>query len=63
MTNQDKAFFSRIMSSLFAPPDQEMMEQVAQGKLYSYLKKYVPSWGGDMERLRGFHITASPEVL
>ena len=63
MTNQERAFFSQIVSSLFAPPDQEMMEQVAQGKLYSYLRNTISSWGGDMERLRGFHTKASPEIL
>ena len=63
MTNQERAFFSQIMSSLFAPPDQEMMEQVAQGKLSSYLENYMPSWGGDMERLREFYTNASPEIL
>jgi TorA maturation chaperone TorD len=63
MTNQERAFFSKIMSSLFAPPDHEMMEQVAQGKLYSYLRNTISSWGGDMERLRGFHTKASPEIL
>jgi len=63
MTNQERAFFSQIMSSLFAPPDQEMMEQVAQGKLSSYLVNTMPSWGGDMERVRGFHTNASPGIL
>jgi TorA maturation chaperone TorD len=62
MTNQERAFFCQIMSSLFAPLDQEMIEQVAQGKLFSYLKNYISSWGGDMEMLRGFHAKASPEI-
>jgi TorA maturation chaperone TorD len=51
------------MSSLFGPPDQEMMEQVAHGKLYSYLKKYIPPWGRDMKMLRGFQTKASSEIL
>ena len=63
MTNQERAFFSQLMSSLFAPPDQEMMEQVAQGKLSSYLKNTIPAWGGDMEMLGGVQTKASPEIL
>jgi TorA maturation chaperone TorD len=51
------------MSSLFSPPEQEMMEQVAQGKLSSYLENYIPSWGGDLEMLRGFCTNTSPEIL
>ena len=63
MTNQERAFFSQIIYSLLAPPDQEMMEQVAQGKLYSYLRNTILSWGGNIERLKGFHTSASPEIL
>ena len=63
MTNQERAFFSQIMSSLFAPPDHEMMEQVAQGELSAYLKKTLPSWGGGMGMLRGFETKTSPEIL
>src|SRR4030042_4945474 len=41
MSYKGKAFFCQILSSLFCPPDQGMVEQLSQGHLHAFLKNYV----------------------
>jgi len=41
MSDKGKAFFCQILSSLFCPPDQGMVEQLNQGHLHAFFKSYV----------------------
>jgi TorA maturation chaperone TorD len=62
MPDKGKAFFCQILSSLFCPPDQEMVEQLNQGHLHAFFKSYVRSWEGEIEILKGF-LTQSPTQI
>jgi TorA maturation chaperone TorD len=62
MSDKGKAFFCQILSSLFSPPDQGMVEQLNQGHLHAFLKSYVQSWEGEIEILKGF-LTQSPTQI
>jgi TorA maturation chaperone TorD len=54
MPDKGKAFFCQILSSLFCPPDQGMVEQLSQGHLHAFFKSYVQSWEGEIGILKGF---------
>src|SRR4030042_2854482 len=54
MPDKGKAFFCQILSSLFSPPDQGMVEQLSQGHLHAFFKSYVQSWEGEIGILKGF---------
>ena len=41
MQDKGKAFFCQILSSLFCPPDQGMVEQLNQGHLHAFFKSYA----------------------
>jgi TorA maturation chaperone TorD len=62
MPDQGKPFFCQILSSLFCPPDEAVMEQVVQGVLHGFFKEVVHSWRGEIEILKGF-LTQSPPKL
>ena len=62
MSDKGKAFFCQILSSLFCPPDQGMVEQLSQGHLHAFLKSYVQSWEGEIGILKGF-LTQNPTQI
>jgi putative dimethyl sulfoxide reductase chaperone len=62
MPDKGKAFFCQILSSLFCPPDQGMVEQLSQGHLHAFFKSYVQSWEGEIDILKGF-LTQSPTQI
>jgi putative dimethyl sulfoxide reductase chaperone len=62
MPDKGKAFFCQILSSLFCPPDQGMVEQLSQGHFHAFFKSYIQSWKGEIEILKGF-LTQSPPQL
>jgi len=63
MPDKGKAFFCQILSSLFCPPDQGMVEQLSQGHLHAFFKSYVRSWAGEIEILKGFLTQSPPQIL
>jgi TorA maturation chaperone TorD len=63
MTGNEKETISRIMASLFYPPDQEMVKQIHEGSLHSFLQRVVRSCGGDSGLLNGFLMKGDPEIL
>jgi TorA maturation chaperone TorD len=63
MPDKGKAFFCQILSSLFCPPDQGMVEQLSQGHLHAFFKSYVRSWEGEIGILKGFLTQSSPQIL
>src|SRR5512136_2273520 len=63
MTNEEKERFCELLACLLSPPDQEMIEQVHQGNLHSFLEHYVQSWGGEAGLLNGFLMEGDPENL
>jgi TorA maturation chaperone TorD len=63
MPDKGKAFLCQILSSLFCPPDQGVMEQVNRGHLYGFFKDVVQSWGGEIEILKGFLTQSPPPIL
>jgi TorA maturation chaperone TorD len=63
MSDEGKAFFCQILSSLFCPPDQGMVEQLNQDHLQAFFKSYVQSWAGEIEILKGFLTQSSPQIL
>jgi TorA maturation chaperone TorD len=63
MPDKGKAFFCQILSSLFCPPDQGMMEQLSQGHLHAFFKSYVQSWEGEIGILKGFLTQSSPQIF
>ncbi len=63
MHDKEKAYFCEILSSLFSPPDQEMVNQFSQGKIHSFFKRYVQSLEGEIELLKGFLSELPPQIL
>lgn len=63
MPDKGKAFFCQILSSLFCPPDQGMVEQLSQGHLHAFFKSYVQSWEGEIGILKGFLTQSPPQIL
>jgi putative dimethyl sulfoxide reductase chaperone len=63
MTAQEKEYFCQLLASLFYPPDQELVKLIHQRTLYSFFEKYVQSWGGAKDLLKGFVIDGEPENL
>jgi len=63
MSDKGKAFFCQILSSLFSPPDQGMVEQLSQGHLHAFFKSYVQSWAGEIGILKGFLAQGPPQIL
>ncbi len=63
MSDQGKALFCGMVSSLFCPPIKEWMNLFSQGHLHSFFKSYVQSWGGEIETLKGFLPEGSPQTL
>ena len=63
MTNHEKAFFSKILSSLFCPPDQGMVEQINQGHLQAFFQSHVQSWAGEIGILKGVLTESPPQIL
>jgi len=63
MLDKGKAFLCQILSSLFCPPDQGVMEQVSQGHFYTFFKNVVESLGGEMRVLKGFLTQSPPKIL
>jgi TorA maturation chaperone TorD len=62
MPDKEKAFFCQILSSLFCPPDQEMVKQLNQGHLHTFFKSYIQSLNGEIEILKGF-LAQSPSQI
>jgi len=63
MPDKGKAFLCQILSSLFCPPDQGVMEQVNRGQLHVLFKDLVQSWGEETEILKGFLTLSPPKML
>jgi len=63
MPHKEKAFFCEVVSSLFCPPDQEMVEQLTQGHLYSFFKAYAQSLEGEIGCLKGFLPESPSQIL
>jgi TorA maturation chaperone TorD len=63
MPDKRNAFLCQTLSSLFCPPDQEVMEQVSQGHLYGFFENVIQSWGGGIEILKGFLTLSPPQIL
>jgi len=62
MSTRDKMLFCQILSSLFLPPDRDMVQQLG-GQLYAFLEAQIRSWGEDPGILNGFPAQDSPEML
>ncbi len=63
MTNYERAFFSKILSSLLCPPDQGMVEQLNQSHLQAFFQSHVQSWAGKIGILKGFLTESPPQIL
>jgi putative dimethyl sulfoxide reductase chaperone len=63
MTKEERERFCELLARLFSPPDQEMIEQIHQGNIHSFLEHYIQSWGGKTGLLKGFLIEDDPEIL
>jgi TorA maturation chaperone TorD len=63
MPDKGKVFLCQILSSLFCPPDEAVMEQVNQGHLYGFFKDVVHSWGEEIEILKGFLTQHAPQLF
>ena len=63
MPSLDKALLCQLLTSLFSPPDEEMVDLVCQGAVYSFLKNHVQTLGADEGVLEGFQTDETPEVL
>jgi TorA maturation chaperone TorD len=63
MPDKGKVFLCQILSSLFCPPDQGMVEQLSQGRLHAFFKSYVQSWEGEIGILKGFFTQSPPQIL
>jgi putative dimethyl sulfoxide reductase chaperone len=63
MADQEKKNVCLLMSFLFSPPDEEMVEQAHQGRVHSFFQRYVQSWGGDSGLLKGFLMKDDPGIL
>jgi len=63
MSDKGKVFFCQILSSLFCPPDQRMVEQLNQGHLHAFFKSYFQSWAVEIEILKGFSTQGPPQIL
>ena len=61
MTNQERKDLCQLLASLFSPPDLEMVRQIHLGTLYSYFQRYMRSWGGEIDLLKGFIIEGEGE--
>ena len=60
MADQEKENLCLLMSFLFSPPDEEMVEQIHQGGVQSFFERYVQSWGEDSGLLKGFLMKDDP---
>jgi putative dimethyl sulfoxide reductase chaperone len=63
MADQKKENLCLLISFLFSPPDEEMVEQIHQGGVQSFFEPYVQSWGGDSALLKGFLMEGDPGIL
>jgi putative dimethyl sulfoxide reductase chaperone len=63
MADQEKENLCLLISYLFSPPDEEMVEQIHQGGVHSFFQRYVESWGGDSGLLKGFPIKDDPGLF
>jgi TorA maturation chaperone TorD len=63
MTKEERERFCELLACLFSPPDQEMIEQIHQGNIHSFVENYVQSWGEETGLLKGFLIEDDPEIL
>jgi TorA maturation chaperone TorD len=63
MADQEKEDLCLLIASLFSPPDEEMVEQIHEGVLYSFFEKHIQSWEGETRLLDGFLIKSDPGIL
>jgi TorA maturation chaperone TorD len=63
MPDKGKVFFCQILSSLFCPPDQGMVEQLSQDRLHAFFKSYIQSWEGEIGILKGFFTQSPPQIF
>jgi TorA maturation chaperone TorD len=63
MENKEEETFCRVLATLFYSPDEELVEQIRQRALYSFFEKYVHSWGGIGDPLKGFLVEGDGENL
>ena len=63
MTQTEGERFSQVMALLFLPPDEEMIERMAEGNLSSFIAPYVLSRGGNPDLLEGFVVKEDPAAF
>lgn len=63
MADQEKENLCLLISFLFSPPDDEMVEQIHQGGVQSFFERYAESWGEDSGLLKGFLMKDEPGLL
>ncbi|MBM4331245.1 MAG: molecular chaperone TorD family protein [Deltaproteobacteria bacterium] len=54
MTNREKEYFCALAASLLSPPDREMLEDLKQEGIRSFLEENIKEWGGDPQLLSEF---------
>jgi putative dimethyl sulfoxide reductase chaperone len=63
MTRHEKEIFCQLMACLLSPPDQELVNLLRQGGLYSFLQNQIQVLGGDRRILNGFLRGSDPGAL
>jgi TorA maturation chaperone TorD len=63
MKNQEKGFFCQVLATLFYAPDGELVKQIRQRTLYSFFEKYIQSWRGAQDLLKGFFMEGEIKIL
>ncbi len=63
MLPEEKRLFCQIMASLFSPPDREITREVIEGRVSSFFKKYIETWGGNETLLKGLSLDGHPEKI
>ena len=63
MIKEERERFCELLACLFSPPDSEMIDQIHQGNLHSFLEHYIQLGGGETGLLKGFLTEDDPENL
>ncbi len=59
MASEGKGSLGLLLSSLFHPPDREMVELLGSGRIHAFLEGRSRHWGGETALLKGF-LTREP---
>jgi TorA maturation chaperone TorD len=65
VTNRENKELCLVLARLFSPPDHELVKEIHQGTIYTFLQEYVRSWGRDRDTslLNGFIMEGPLETL